>query len=257
AISRRGRIKRLCGTLVTSVRYHRVWLPRGMSVARAWRSPGARAPRERGGRGEARGPAALDVEVERVLPRMGAQPYGVHLVLALVLDPRLDHVRRKDVALQQPIVRLLEVIEHDAEVAGELLDLLRLGGRQLVEVLIDRLARIDLVGDAVEPRHQARREAQVRIAGRVGRAELDALGTLGLRVHRDADARRAVALTVDEVDRRLVARHQPLVGVGRGRDERQERRRVFEDAADVVEAGLGAVGVPRLSDGELLTVLPR
>src|SRR5438046_10129621 len=116
-MSRRGRIKRLCGTLATSVRYHRVWLRRGMGVARArraWRSPGARAPRERGGRGEARGPralrerggrgeargpAALDVEVERVLPRMGAQPYGVHLVLALVLDPRLDPVRGKAVAL--------------------------------------------------------------------------------------------------------------------------------------------------------------
>src|SRR2546426_8128635 len=79
--------------------------PGATRARRAWRSPRARRS---------------DIEVERVLPRMGAQPYGVHLVLALVLDPRLDHVRRKDVALQQPVVRLLEVIEHDAEVAGEL-----------------------------------------------------------------------------------------------------------------------------------------
>src|SRR5712691_3612509 len=202
--------------------------PGATRARRAWRSPGARR---------------LYVEVERVLPRMRAEPYGVHLVLALVLDPRLDHVRREDVALQQPIVGLLEVVEHDAEVAGELLDLLRLGGRQLVEVLVDRLARIDLVRDAVEPRHEARREGQIRVARVVGRPELDALGRFRLRVHRDAHARRAVALAVREVDRRLVARHQPLVGVGRGRDDREQRRGVLEDAADVVEAVLGYVGV--------------
>src|SRR2546427_11413004 len=123
----------------------------------------ARALRKRGGRGDARGARRLDIEVERVLPRMRAEPHGVHLVLALVVDPRLDHVRREDVALQQPVVGLLEVVEHDAEVAGELLDLLRLGGRQLAEVLVDRLTRIDLVGDPVEPRHQARSEQQIRV----------------------------------------------------------------------------------------------
>src|SRR5438128_2442452 len=245
----------------------------------------ARAPRERGGRGDARGPERyasaagvakpgcpsatrarrawrspgarrLDVEVKRVLPRMGAQPYGVHLVLALVVDPRLDHVRREDVALQQPVVGLLEVVEHDAEVAGELLDLLRLGGRQLVEVLVDRLTRIDLVGDPVEPRHQARRERQIRVAGVIGGAELDALGPFGLRIDGDPHARRAVALAIDEIDRRLVARHQSLVRVGRGGDDREQRRRVLEDAADVVEAVLGDVGVAPPLEEQVLPVLP-
>src|SRR5437870_13019132 len=101
--------------------------------------------------------ATLNIEVERVLPRMWAEPHGVQLVLPFVLDPRLDHVRCEDVALQQPVVGLLEVVEHDAQVAGELLDLLRLGGRQLVEVFVDRLARIDLVRDAVESSQEARR----------------------------------------------------------------------------------------------------
>src|SRR6266480_7915633 len=77
-------------------------------------------------------PAALDIEVQRELPRVRTEPHRVHLVLALVVDPRFDHVRREDVALQQPVVGFLEVVEHDAEVAGKLLDLLRLGRWQLV-----------------------------------------------------------------------------------------------------------------------------
>ena len=118
------------------------------------------------------------------------------------------------------------------------------------------LPGIDLVRDAVEAGHHAGRERQVRVAGRVGRPELDALGLLRPRVHRDADARGAVPLAVHEVDRRLVARHQPPVGVGRRRDERQQRRRVLQDAADVVEAHLRDVGVAADLVEEVLAVLP-
>src|SRR5438093_11081206 len=155
-------------------------------------------------------PMRLDVVVERELPRVRPQAHGVDLVLPLVVDPRLDDVGREHVALEQPVVALLEVVEHDVERTRQLLDLLLLGRLQLVEVLVHRLAGIDLVGDAVEAGHHAGRERQVRIAGRIGRTELDALGALRLRVHRDPDRRRTVALAVHEVDRRLVAGHQPL-----------------------------------------------
>jgi indolepyruvate decarboxylase len=60
-------------------------------------------------------------------------------------------------------------------------------GRQVVDVLVERLARVDLVLDAVDHRHQHRREGQVRVAARVGAAELDALGLRARAVHRDAD----------------------------------------------------------------------
>src|SRR5262245_513742 len=113
-----------------------------------------------GYRGEPRrSPRLSNIEVEREFPRVRTQPHRVDLVLALVVDPRLDHVGREDVALEQPVVALLEVVEHDLERARELLDLLGLGRRQLVEVLVDGLAWVDLVGDAVESRHQTRREA--------------------------------------------------------------------------------------------------
>src|SRR5262249_60004634 len=93
-----------------------------------------------GGGGGGASPGArplLNVEVEGELVRVWAQPDGIDLVLPLVVDPRLDDVRREDVALEQPVVRLLEIVEDDVERARQLLDLLRLGGRQLVEILVD------------------------------------------------------------------------------------------------------------------------
>src|SRR5690242_10433392 len=72
------------------------------------------------------GRGRLDVVVEGELVRMRAEPDRIDLVLPLVLDPRLDQVRREHVALEEEVVVLLEVAEHDVERAGELLDLLLL-----------------------------------------------------------------------------------------------------------------------------------
>jgi hypothetical protein len=71
-----------------------------------------------------------------------------------------------------------ERVERVSEAAGRLLDadLVELGPVHLVDVLVDRRRRLDLVLDAVEAGHQDRRERQVRVGGRVRGAELDALG---------------------------------------------------------------------------------
>ena len=84
-------------------------------------------------------------------------------------------------------------------------------GAHLVDVAVDRGRRLDLVDDAVEAGHQLGAERQVRVAGRVRRAELEAPRAGRREVRRDADAGRAVALAVDEVDRRLVAGDEPAV----------------------------------------------
>ena len=60
-----------------------------------------------------------------------------------------------------------------------------------------------------------RGEGEVRIAARVGAAELDPLRLRAGAVHRNAAGGRAIALRVGQVHRRFVARHQPLVAVGR------------------------------------------
>src|SRR3546814_15945408 len=50
------------------------------------------------------------------------------------------------------------------------------GGGQIVEILVDRLAGVDLVLDAVEPGHPDRGVAQIVVRHRVGEATPAALG---------------------------------------------------------------------------------
>src|SRR4029078_4543708 len=70
-------------------------------------------------------------------------------------------------------------------------------------------------------------------------------------------ASAAVALAVHQVDRRLVARHQALVGVHRRVGERQQRRGVVQDAADVVTRQIGQARVTGLVVEQRLAVLPQ
>src|SRR5262249_39057334 len=99
------------------------------------------------------------VVIEKELVRDRPEVDRGQLALALVGDPGLDHVRGEDVAPEQPGVVLLQGVEHLAERAGGALDLLGLLGLEVVQVLVDRLARVDLVLDAVEAGHQLGGEA--------------------------------------------------------------------------------------------------
>ena len=141
--------------------------------------------------------------------------------------------------------------------AGNLRDVGGLVRRQLVEVLVDRCRRLDLVLDAVQAGHHHRGERQVRVRRRVGAAELDALG-LGVGAgQRDADTGGAVAGRVDQVDRRLVARDQPVVGVDRRVGEGQQRRRVVQQAADVVAGRVRQAAVAGLVVEQRLAAGPQ
>ena len=99
-------------------------------------------------------------------------------------------------------------------------------------------------------------ERQVRIAGRVGRTELHALRLGRGRVHRDAARRRTVAARVRQVHRRFEARHQALVGVGGGSDDRRQRRPVLDQAADVPQRHLRQAGIA-VAGEQRLAVLPQ
>ena len=114
--------------------------------------------------------------------------------------------------------------------------------RQVVEILVARLARIDLVLDAVQAGHHQRGEGEVAGVHRIGEADLDAAG---LRVGhvRDAARGRAVARRVGQHHRRFEARDEALVAVGGGVGERVDRARVLEDAADVPQRGLRQAAV--------------
>src|SRR6476661_11214564 len=129
-------------------------------MAHLWPTPTRNAARRSVGRRSAFGCApsdvavpdvryltSSDVEVHLKLVRVRAEPDRVHLVGALVVDPRLDEVRGEDVAGEQVLVVGLERVEDGGERAGDLRDVRVLLRRQLVEVLVHRLRRLDPVLD--------------------------------------------------------------------------------------------------------------
>ena len=86
------------------------------------------------------------------------------------------------------------------------------------------------------------REREVRVAGRVGAPDLGPRRLLGARlVERDPDQRGAVALRPGDVDRRLVAGDEPLVGVHPLGQHGRQLAGVHEQAGDERLRGVGEV----------------
>src|SRR5262249_3150448 len=110
------------------------------------------------GRMESSQGTGLNVVIEMELVRVRAQPNGIDLLVAFVIQPSFDHVLGEDIAAQQERVIGLERIQRLLQRAGGRLHLLRLRRRQVIEVLVDGLTRVDAILDAVEARHQHRRE---------------------------------------------------------------------------------------------------
>src|SRR5205823_5542504 len=106
---------------------------------------GAWALRPRGLRPVLADRPQLDIEVQRELRRGRPQPDRVQLLLDLVLDPGLDHVLGEDVALEEELVILLQLTQRFLERARHLRDVLQLFGGEAVDVLVERIARVDAV----------------------------------------------------------------------------------------------------------------
>src|SRR5712691_4647388 len=134
------------------------------------------------------------VVVQKELVRMRPQIYGRQILAPLHVHPCLDHVWREYISLEQESVVLLQRGQHFAERARSVLDAEAGRTLELVQVLVDRCRRLDLLPDPIESRHQQRRKREIGIARWIWRAELDALRLRARRVHRDATDRRPVAL---------------------------------------------------------------
>ena len=109
-----------------------------------------------------------------------------------------------------------------------------------------------LLMHAVQAGHHHGGESEIRIRGRIRRAELHALGLGTRRVHRNPASRGTVAPRIRQVHRSFVARHQPLVAIGGGCDDRRERAGVLQQTADIVQrhraqAGISIAGEQRLA----------
>src|SRR5215470_6201974 len=116
-------------------------LPRGRAAPA--RDLATENPLLRGGIGA--GPAAvLDVVIQGELVRMRPQAHGIRFVLALVVDVGFDQFRAEYIALQQEAVVVFQAVERFVERCRHRRHRLHLLRRQIVDVLVQRLARVDL-----------------------------------------------------------------------------------------------------------------
>jgi len=180
-----------------------------------------------------------------------AQPRDL---LHLQLDVRVDHVVAEHAAAREELAVLVEVAERLVERCAHGRDLRFLFRRQVVQVLVRRLARMDLVLHAIEPGHHQRREQQVGVRHRIREPDLDA-PTLRVADERNPDRRRTVARRIGKLHRRLETRHQPLVRVGARVGDRIQRPCVLDDSADVEQREVRQPGV-LVAGEQVLAVLP-
>src|SRR5207302_9477679 len=96
-------------------------------------------------------------------------------LLHLEFDIAVDEVVVEHAAGFEELAVLVEIVERLAQRAAHRLDLLELLTRQIVEVLVDRRAPVELAADAVNPGHQHGGETEIGIAQRIGITHLDSL----------------------------------------------------------------------------------
>src|SRR5439155_17605992 len=104
---------------------------------------------------------------------------------------------------------------------------------------------IKAVLDTVEAGNKHCRECEISIAGRIGRTKLDPFRARVWRIHRNPAAGGAVALRIDQVDRRLVARHQATIGVGGRSAKAAQGPSVSQQAANIKAAHFAEIGILR------------
>lgn len=81
-----------------------------------------------------------EIVVHLVLVGVRVDPHRRDLVRLLVIEPGVDEVLGEDVALGEELVILPQGLERGFEGGGELRDVLVLGRRELVQILVDGAA---------------------------------------------------------------------------------------------------------------------
>src|SRR5574341_609246 len=170
-------------------------------------------------------PGELMLNIEVLVELKRRRSYGVLLVLlGFKLYPHIDGVFR-EYRLKELTVSF-KFFKRLFERAGAFLysHLASSLGREVVDVLVARVSRVHLFLYAVKPCCCERSERVVDVATGIRRSELYPLGSfLALLVNRNSYARRPVALAPRDVNRRLIARHKPLVGIRGWRGDGAER----------------------------------
>ncbi|EDQ04355.1 hypothetical protein OIHEL45_15539 [Sulfitobacter indolifex HEL-45] len=157
-------------------------------------------------------------------------------------DIAIDLVAGEHVTGQQIVHVLGQLVQRFAQRTRHCWDVCQLFCRQVIEVLVHRLAGIDLVLDAVKAGHQQGRECQIGVRCRIGETGLNTLG-FGAFGPWDTDAARPVARGIGTQNGCFETGDQTLVAVGRRVGEGVERFGVAQDTADEPQSFLAEVGV--------------
>src|SRR5690554_77865 len=152
----------------------------------------------------------------------------------LQLDVGIQHVVGEYTTLGEELTILLQGIQGFGQRSDHGRDLFGFFRRQVVQILVGRVARVDLVLDTVQAGHQQCRKAQVGVGCRVREA---CFNTTCFRAGGVRNTQRSGTVTgrVSQHNRSFKARYQTLVGVGRGVADRVQRLGVLDDTADVVQ----------------------
>src|SRR5262245_34583574 len=111
--------------------------------------------------------------IELELERMGRHAEGRQL-LFLERNIRIQHVVREDAPTGEEFAVLIELFQRLLERVAYLGYSCSELGRQIVKVLVDRVAGKDLVLYAVDSRHQHGGKSEVRVWRRIGETHFDA-----------------------------------------------------------------------------------
>src|SRR5262245_58923644 len=96
---------------------------------------------------------------------MRPQAHGIDFPAALILQPGLDHILREHITLGEKLVIVLKGVERPFERARHGGYFAQFRWTQRVDILVQRLAWIKTVLDAIEPSHKHGRKGEVGIAG--------------------------------------------------------------------------------------------
>ncbi|RMR21496.1 hypothetical protein ALP89_05683 [Pseudomonas syringae pv. persicae] len=167
---------------------------------------------------------------------------------AFQCDVSVDEVVAEYAAFGQERTALVQFFQRFFQAAANLWDLFGLFRRQVIQVFVSCVARVDLVLDAVQASHQQSREGQVRVGCRIREACFDTTAAWAVDV-RNTDRGRAVTCRVGQHDRGFEAWNQTLVGVGCRVGEAVQGFTVLDDAADEVQRDVGQAGIAFTCEG--------
>ncbi|RMR51720.1 hypothetical protein ALP84_05248 [Pseudomonas cichorii] len=169
---------------------------------------------------------------------------------AFQLDVSVDEVVAENAAFGQERTTFVQLFQGFFQAAANLWNAFGLFWRQVIQVFVSCIARVDLVLDAVQASHQQCGERQVRVGCRIREAGFDTTAAWAGDV-RNTDRGGTVTSRVGQHDRSFETWDQTLVGVGRRVGEAVQGLTMLDDTADEVQGGVGQAGIAFAREGVL------